>query len=151
MLHCRFAIGTQVSSCKTNQFKLENMKSEPNNTHIPYVELEAFIISLITLPTLSRSLLNLEVQVHIYIRPPQVDIPATDRACEHSHSLRANFPANKMRYCGAFQCIRQSVSSAIGQQIKYHLPQYLVLPHPLPRTSRLGICVPCYWQCSFAR
>ena len=34
MFHHRFANGTQCIICISNQWKLENTKSEPNNTHI---------------------------------------------------------------------------------------------------------------------
>jgi hypothetical protein len=37
MLHHRFANASQVSVCKSNWQKLEKMKSEPNNTQIPYI------------------------------------------------------------------------------------------------------------------
>ena len=36
MFHDRFAKATLILLCKSNQYKLENMKNEPNNTHIPY-------------------------------------------------------------------------------------------------------------------
>ena len=37
MLHHRFANVIKVSLCKTNKWKLENMKNKPNNTYIAYV------------------------------------------------------------------------------------------------------------------
>ena len=36
MFHCRVANVTRVLLCKSNWWKLENIKHEPNNTHIPY-------------------------------------------------------------------------------------------------------------------
>ena len=36
MLHYRFATSTQVLLCKSNWSKLENLKKELNNPHIPY-------------------------------------------------------------------------------------------------------------------
>ena len=36
MFQYGFDIATRVLLCKSNRWKLENMKNEPNNTHIPY-------------------------------------------------------------------------------------------------------------------
>jgi hypothetical protein len=40
MFHHRFANTTRVMLCKYNKYKLENMKNEPNNSHIPYITCE---------------------------------------------------------------------------------------------------------------
>ena len=37
MFHRRFANAIQALLCNSNQQKLENMKNEPNNTHISYM------------------------------------------------------------------------------------------------------------------
>ena len=49
MFHRRFAIVARVWLCKSNEWKLENMKNEPKNTHIPYGPahvLKSFITTL---------------------------------------------------------------------------------------------------------
>ncbi len=43
-LYQRFANATQILLCNSNRNKLEIMKNEPNNTHIPYGQIQYVVL-----------------------------------------------------------------------------------------------------------
>jgi enhancer of mRNA-decapping protein 4 len=47
MLHRGFDSATQISLCKSNQWKLENVEDKPNTTHIPSSLLHLIIVLLV--------------------------------------------------------------------------------------------------------